>query len=366
VAARCLQATGAAALIPTSLALLVTAAPPDRRAGAVRAWAAVGGLSAALGPVVGGLLVQLDWRWVFLVNLPIGVATVLYGLRILPRTPVRADEPLPDLLGAPLLAIGVAALSGALVQAPTWGWASPRTLGLLGLAVLALAAFGWRMARHHSPLIEFSLLRTPTFAASSMATFLFSVGFAAMLLSNVLWLQDVWHYPPLRAGLAIAPGPAMVPVVALASGRLIDRFGAGRVAAAGNVIFAAGLLVRAAVIQVEPNYLLEFLPSMVLTGVGVGLALPTLLSAATTALPAPRVATGSAVVNTGRQVASALGIAILITLLGTTSVSAAQLTYRRAWLISAAVMLIAAVMSVAVSRPAAAHGYKIIAESASE
>jgi EmrB/QacA subfamily drug resistance transporter len=354
IAARAVQATGAAALIPTSLALLVAAAPPERRAGAVRAWAAVGGLSAALGPVIGGLLVQLDWRWVFLVNLPIGAVTVLCGLRILARTPVRA-EPLPDVLGAPLLAVAVGALSAALVQAPTWGWASTRTLVLLGLAAMAFAAFALRSRRHAHPLIEFGLLRTPAFGASSAATFLFSVGFATMLLSNVLWLQDIWHYGPVLTGLAIAPGPAMVPLVALGSGRLIRRFGPGPVATVGNLVFGAGLVLRALVVHSGPNYLVDFLPSMLLTGTGVGLTLPTLLSAATTALPTPRVATGSAILNTGRQVASALGIAVLVTLLGTHAVGdAAPDVYRRAWLVSAAIMVVAAIASVAVRRPALA------------
>jgi hypothetical protein len=118
---------------------------------------------------------------VFLVNLPIGVATVLCGLRVLARTPAPA-EPLPDVLGAALLALAVGALSAALGQAPSWGWSSARTLGRLGLATAGLAVFAVRSRRHAHPLMEFALLRTPTFGASSAATFLFSVGFATMLL----------------------------------------------------------------------------------------------------------------------------------------------------------------------------------------
>ncbi len=357
IAARVVQAAGAAALIPTSLALLLAAAPPERRAGAVRAWAAVGGLSAAFGPVVGGLLVQADWRWVFLVNLPFGVATVLFGLKVLPRPAAAVAEPLPDGLGALLLAIGVGAISATLVQAPAWGWHSARTGVLVAAAALSLAAFGWRSARHRHPLIEFGLLRRPTFGAATAATFVFSIGFAAMLLSNVLWLQGPWHYGPVRTGLAIAPGPAMVPLVALSTGRLIRRFGPGPVAAVGNLVFAAGLVLRAASAHVEPNFLVDFLPSMLLTGIGVGLVLPTLMSTAATALPAPRVGTGSAIINTGRQVASALGIAVLVTLIGApVSDAAAKLVYQRTWLVCAAIMVVAAAASVAVRRPANALG----------
>jgi EmrB/QacA subfamily drug resistance transporter len=355
VAARAVQAAGAAALIPTSLALLLAAAPPERRAGAVRAWAAVGGLSAALGPALGGLLVQADWRWVFLVNLPVGALTILCGLRVLPRTPTR-PEPLPDVIGAPLLALGVGALSAALVQAPDWGWGSARTLGLLALAAAAGAAFVLRSVRHHSPLVEFGLLRTPTFGAASVATFLFSVGFATMLLSNVLWLQEIWRYGPVWTGLAIAPGPAMVPLVTMGTGRLIRRFGPGAVAAVGNLVFAAGLVLRAESVYSGRSYLVDFLPSMLLTGVGVGLVLPTLLGAATTALPALRVATGSGIINTGRQVASALGIAVLVTLLGAASGQVpSPAVFHRAWLISALIMVSAAAACIAVRRPASAQ-----------
>jgi hypothetical protein len=171
----------------------------------------------------------------------------------------------------------------------------------------------------------------------------------------VLWLQDVWHFGTVPIGLAIAPGPAVVPLVALGTGRLIRRFGPGLVATAGNLVFAAGLGRRAEVVHSGPNYLPEFLPSMLLTGTGVGLTLPTLLSAATTAVPAPRVATGSAIVNTGRQIAS--GIAVLVTLLGTHAVGdSAPEIYKRAWLISAAIMVVASLASIAVRRPALAQG----------
>jgi EmrB/QacA subfamily drug resistance transporter len=355
IAARVIQAAGAAALIPTSLALLVAATPPERRASAIRAWTAIGALAAALGPAVGGVLVQADWRWVFLINLPVGVATVLCGLKMLPRPAAAATEPLPDGLGAVLLAVGVGAVSAVLVQGPTWGWTSARTVTLVGVAAAALLAFGLRSARHRHPLIEFGLLRIPVFRAAGAATFLFTVGFSAMLLSNVLWLQEVWRYGPVATGLAIAPGPAMMPLVTLGTGRLIRRFGPGAVAAAGCVVFAAGLVLRAEIIHIGPNYLVEFLPSMVLTGTGIALVLPTLVSSATTALPAPRVATGSAIVNTGRQVASALGIALLVTVLGTPVGSvAARGAFQRTWLLCAAVILLAAVASVAVGRPARA------------
>ena len=351
-AARVLQAAGAAALIPTSLALLLAATPAERRSGAVRAWAAIGGVSAALGPVAGGLLVQADWRWAFLVNLPVGLAAIVVGRRVLPHPAGRLDEPLPDLLGAALLTAGIGALTGALVEAPSWGWTSARTIGLFAASAVALAWFLARCLSHERPLIELALFRIPSFGTASAAVFLFSLGFAAMLLSNVLWCQDVWHYSALKTGLAVAPGPAMVPALAIGAGPLVRRLGPGVVAAAGNLVFAAGLIWRVLAAGTAPNYASDLLPSMLLTGIGVGLALPTLISTTATALPAERFGTGSAIVNTSRQVASALGVAILVTILGTpASPAAARAVFQHGWIAAGAANLAAAVVCLRLRKP---------------
>jgi EmrB/QacA subfamily drug resistance transporter len=352
IAARVLQAAGAAALIPTSLALLLAATPAERRSGAVRGWAAIGGVSAALGPVIGGLLVQADWRWVFLVNLPVGIAAIVVGRRVLPHPAGRPSEPLPDLVGAALLTVGIAALTGALVEAPGWGWDSARTIGLFAASAVALGWFITRCRTHERPLIELSLLRIPSYGAATAAVFLFSLGFAAMLLSNVLWCQDVWQYSALKTGLAVSPGPAMVPALAIGAGPLVRRFGPGAVAAAGNLVFAAGLLWRVLAVGTTPDYAGDLLPSMLLTGIGVGLALPTLISTTATALPAERFGTGSAIVNTSRQVASALGVAILVTILGTpTSAEAARIVFRHSWIAAAVANVAAAIVCLRLRRP---------------
>ncbi len=345
VAARVLQAAGGAALIPTSLALLLAATPMEKRSGAVRGWAAIGGVSAALGPVFGGLLVQANWRWVFLVNLPVGIAAIIAGRIVLPHPAGRPDEPLPDLLGAALLTAGIGALTGALVEAPSWGWGSVRTVAMFAAALIALGWFFARCFSHERPLIELTLFRIPSYGTATAAVFLFSLGFAAMLLSNVLWCQDVWHYSALRTGLSIAPGPAMVPALAIGAGPLVRRFGPGIVAAAGNVTFAAGLLWRVLAAGTTPHYVSDLLPSMLLTGIGVGLALPTLISTSATALPGDRFGTGSAIVNTSRQVASALGVAILVTLLGTpASPAAARAVFQHGWIFAGAANLAAALV----------------------
>jgi EmrB/QacA subfamily drug resistance transporter len=350
VLARIAQAAGAAAQLPTSLALLLAAVPESARTSAARGWSAVGALSAVAGPVLGGLLVSVSWRWIFLVNLPIGICTVLVGRRVLPHPAPHEREPIPDLVGSALLVVSVAAVTGALVEAPSWGWTAPRTIGLLVIAVVGAAVFVRRCATHRNPMVELHLLRVRRFAIANIATVLFSAAFAIMLLSNALWCQDVWHYSALRTGLAMAPGPAMVPIVTFASARLVQRVGSGPVAAVGSVLFGAALMWRVGLAGTAPDYVRDLLPSMIIGGVGVGLALSTLIAAGATALPGNRSATGSAFINSARQVASALGVAVLVTILA--GQAGVLHDYDLAWIAGAAMALVCAAVSLALPAPA--------------
>jgi EmrB/QacA subfamily drug resistance transporter len=339
---RGLQAVGAAALTPTSLGLLLTATPAAGRARAVRIWAATGALAAAAGPVVGGLLVSASWRWVFLVNLPIGLVTLVGAWRLVPNSRDRTVTGLPDLLGAGLLAIAIGSLALALVKGPDWGWASISTLGGFAASAIAGALFWLRSSRHPLPVIEPSLLRVRAFAWANLTTVIFSVAFAMNLLASILWMQQIWGYSALRTGLAIAPGPLMVPVFAAVAQSVAHRVPVGRIAAVGNAITAISAVILVFSLGAEPAYATEFLPAWVFGGAGVGLALPTLLSAATADLPADRAATGSAVVNMSRQLGSVLGISALVILLGSpTTFHQAHAGFRHAWWFAAICLTIA-------------------------
>jgi EmrB/QacA subfamily drug resistance transporter len=353
VAFRILQAAGAALLTPTSLGLVLATTAPEKRHGAVRAWAAVGGLAAALGPVAGGLLVAASWRWVFIVNVPIGLLALVVGWRRLPSIPGH-PVPAPDALGALLLTGGVGALTLGLVKGGGWGWQNGRTVGALAGATAALALFAVHTVRNRNPLIDRSLFRLRPFTGASLATLLFSAAFGAMLLSVVLWGQDVWGWSALRTGLAIAPGPLMVPLFSfLVAGRLIERFGPGPVIAAGSSIFAAGVAWWALAANLHPDYVGQVLGGMLLTGVGVGLTLPTLLATGSSSLPPQAFATGSAVVNMLRQIGLAIGVAVLIAILGTPHSAAATLAaYQRAWIVTAAVAAAGGIVGLVLLAPA--------------
>jgi EmrB/QacA subfamily drug resistance transporter len=341
---RGLQAVGAAALTPTSLGLLLAATPAAGKVRAVRIWAAVGGLAAAFGPVVGGLLVQASWRWVFIVNVPVGIAALVVARRVVPDSRDLTVSKTPDLGGSAALAVGIGALALALVQGPEWGWSSEADLTAFAVAGAALALFWRRSTRHPLPVVEPALLRIKTFAWSNVTAVLFSVAFAGGLLAIVLWLQQAWGYSALRTGFAIAPGPLMVPVFAAVAQRLSARVSAGWLAAIGCLLFGAGAALLALSVQPTPSYVAEVLPGWLVGGVGVGFALPTIISAATADLPPARAATGSAVVTMARQIGLVLGVSLLVAVLGTPSGSNAVLAaFQSAWWAIAAVSAVAAI-----------------------
>jgi EmrB/QacA subfamily drug resistance transporter len=317
VAFRCLQAVGAAALTPTSLGLLLAATAPSRRAKSVRVWAATGALAAAAGPVIGGILVSASWRWVFLVNVPIGLIALIAAVRIVPDSRDTSVNRLPDLAGAALLALAIGALALGLVKGTVWGWGSGSSIATFVVAAAGLTLFWWRSARHPSPVVEPALLRVRAFAWSNVTAFAFSIAFAANLLAAILWMQDVWHYSALRTGLGIAPGPLMVPIFAAVAHRFANKVSVGRVTAIGCLLIAIGAFTLSLRVGPHPAYVTEILPGWLLGGIGVGLALPTILSAATSDLPAARAATGSAVVNMSRQIGTVLGVSMLVAIVGT-------------------------------------------------
>jgi EmrB/QacA subfamily drug resistance transporter len=346
VAFRVLQAVGAAALTPTSLGLLLTSTPPERRVRAVRIWASSGALAAAIGPVVGGLLVQASWRWVFLVNLPVGIAAVIAAVRHVPDSRDASVLRTPDLVGAAMLAAAIGAVSLGLVKGAEWGWGSTSTIVSFAVAILGLAGFWVRSLRHPMPIVEPALLRVRAFAWANFTSLFFAIAFGGGLLSVILWTQGVWHYSALRAGLAITPGPVMVPIFVALHHRFAGRIRPGRVAAVGNAIFALGTIVLFTRLGQEPHYFTTLLPGWLLMGIGFGLTLPTILSSATADLPRERAATGSAVVNMTRQVGTVLGVSVFVAVIGSHATYAAtHHAFEAAWLITAGAALVAAASS---------------------
>jgi EmrB/QacA subfamily drug resistance transporter len=317
IAARILQALGAGLMVPASLSLLLAAVPGHLRSQAIGSWSAFAALGAALGPVIGGGLVQFNWRLVFWINVPVGIIAVWLARRVLPESKDDQLEGRPDVLGAGLLALSVGALAFGLVKAPDWGWGSTAFIGTLIAAAVAGAAVVARSRRHHSPVIELELLRSRTFSGAFVASVLYYAGFAAWLLGLVEFTTGVWHYSALRAGLSIAPGPLMVlPFARLVAPRLAARIGGpGRVAVIGCLCNAGAQLLWFARMQAHPAYLTHLLPVQLLGGTGVGLTIPSLIAAGSASLPPSRFGTGSGVLNMARQIGTVLGVAGLVAIL---------------------------------------------------
>ncbi|HEY2575214.1 MAG TPA: MFS transporter [Streptosporangiaceae bacterium] len=343
VAFRVLQAMGAALLTPASLGLVVAAVPTQHRQRSVRIWAATGAVAAALGPAVGGMLVEASWRWVFLVNVPVGIAALAAAAVWVPRSRDESVTRLPDVAGALLLATAIGALTLGLVKGPDWGWGGARTSVAWAVAAVGLAGFIVSSARHPAPVIAPALLRVRAFAWSNVTALLFAVPFAVALLTNILWMQTVWHYSAIETGFAVAPGPLMVPVFAAVAHRLARRIPIGVIVAIGCLLFAAGSVVTLARVGAAPDYAAGLLPGWLIGGAGVGFALPAILSSATADLPLAQAATGSAVVNMSRQIGTALGVSLVVAVLGTpVGYTAAHTAFQHAWWVLAAVAALAA------------------------
>ncbi len=355
IAARVVQALGGALLFPASLALVLPEFPVTRRSAAIGIWGAVGGIAAATGPTIGGIIVdRLDWRWIFFVNVPVCAVALVVGSRLLREWREPNARGLPDVVGALLAMAGVGLFTLAVVQGEEWGWTSGRVGVALTAAAVLLAGFVVRCRRHPAPVLDLALLRLRFFTAANIAVFLFSVGFFAMFFSNVQFLQEVWGYSIVSSGMALSPGPLVAAAMAPLAGRWAERYGHQRMIVPGLACFTAGMATLWAAAGSDPEYLTMFLPAMVVTGIGVGLALPTLGSASNAYLPADRFAMGSAFNATCRQVGAALGVAAVTAI--RLSADTPLQGYERSWAFICACSAAAGIAMVALyRRPTAAE-----------
>jgi EmrB/QacA subfamily drug resistance transporter len=349
VAFRVLQAAGAAALTPTSLGLLIVAAPDDKRDAHVRIWTASAALAAATGPVVGGLLVEASWRWIFLLNVPVGVIAIATAIRFVPDIGRAAGARVPDLLGGLLLVVAIGSLALGLVKAPAWGWAGTATVVSLVIAATALLTFLWRSAHHRDPVLDLNLLRSRVLSSASVSALLYFASFGILLLSFVLWMQGHWHYSAIKTGLAIAPGPSSVPLFAILSQVAAKRVPVGVIAAFGCALSAVGALLLLSSVGTSAHYAADFLPGWLLVCIGFALAMPTVTASGTAELLPEQSATGSAVVNVSVQVGLVIGISILVAVLGTASAAAGLHVFKAAWWSATGIVLGASVAALRVT-----------------
>ena len=269
---------------------------------------------------------------------------------------------MPDLRGAALLAVALGFLTLGLVKGPDWGWASAATIGSLVAAVVAMVGFVLSSRYHPAPLVEPAFLRIRSFVAGNMLTLVASAGFYAYLLTHVLFLNYVWGYTLLSAGLAIAPAAFVAAVVAAVLGRVADRRGYRMIIVVGALIWAGSLLWYIERVGSTPDFLGAWLPGQLLQGIGVGATLPVLGSAALAGLAAGgSYATASAVVSSTRQLGAVIGIALLVAVIGTPARGALEEPLRRGWVLAAICFAAVAIGGVLLGR--ARHVAAEVAES---
>ena len=348
IAAEGLEAVGAALLIPSSLALLLRSFDPSRIPVVVAIWGAISASAGAAGPPIGALLVShLSWRWAFFVNLPVGIFSFVLARKVLNESKESEAGRMPDALTVALLAFGMGFVTLAIVQSNKWGWLGGKTISAFVAGVVLLIVFVLRARAIPNPVLHLGLFANRNFRWANVAAFVFAIGFNAMFMSNVLFLTNVWKYTILRAGIAIAFGPAIVALTAPRFGKLAGRIGQRAVLIPGGLLYAVGgslLLIR---VGAQPSYLTEYLPTVIFTALGVAMCLPQFSSAAAATLPADQYAAGSAVTQATRYLGGSFGVAAVIAF---TSNHTGLNGFRHGWMLITAVGLVVSLSSSRLTR----------------
>jgi EmrB/QacA subfamily drug resistance transporter len=335
VAARAVQGLGGAVVAPATLSILATTFTEGaERNRALGLWGAMGGVGGATGALLGGILTQtLSWRWILLINVPIGIAVALAALRVVARGKRDAGAARSfDLAGALTVTAGLVVLTYGIVETDTHGWGSLRTLVTLGLGLALLATFTFvegRLAK--APLVPLRIFRSRAVSGANVVVFCMGAAAFAMWYFLSLYLQQVLGYDPIQAGLAFVPMTAAIIVTSQVASRGVGRFGPGMVLTLGMVLIGAGMIGLAQV-SADGSYWGDVLIPSIVTAAGIGFSFVPVTIAATQGVRGPEAGLASGLVNTSRQVGGSIGLALLATV-------ATQHTSDVAGTVSAAVAL---------------------------
>ncbi len=343
---RALQAVGAALLVPASLGIVVHASTAEGRTKALTLWAAAAALAAGIGPPIGGALVDLyNWRLVFLINVPLGLVALFMTRRMVVESRAPGLRIMPDLRGALLLSLGLGAVTLGIVQGGNWGWTSPAILATFIVAAVSVALTVVSSARHRSPVLDPELLRIRGFTVSNLIAVAAGLGLYTYLLAHILWLHYIWQYSLLNSGLAVAPGAVVAAIVSLPASRLAERFGPRAVVVPGALVWSGAYVWYATRVGIQPDFLGEWLPGQILSGIGVGATLSIASAGGLATVPAGRYATASAFNASVRQLGGVLGIALLTVFISHATLATFAEAIRRGWELAAASFAVVAVLA---------------------
>ena len=365
IGARFVQGAGGAVASAVILGMIVTMFPePREQAKAIGVYSFVASAGASIGLLAGGILTEaINWHWIFLINVPIGIATALLAVRLVEDRPGIGLKAGADVPGAALLTGGLMLGVYTLLEAGEQGWGSTQTLGLGGLSTALIVAFVARQALIANPLMPLRLFRSRNVTGANLAMALLVVGFFGMFFLGALYLQGILGYSPLEVGLAFLPACLVMGTLSLGyAERLIMGIGPRAALIAGLVFSGAGLLLFART-PVDGNYVVDIFAVMLLLGAGAGTCFPALMTLAMSGATRSDSGLASGLVNTTVQVGGAVGLAVLATLAsertdalradGESKAAALNAGYHLAYLIGAAAVAVAIVVAVVVVRPTA-------------
>jgi EmrB/QacA subfamily drug resistance transporter len=316
VAFRAVQGIGAAFMMPATLSIITQAFPPHQRGMAIGTWAGVSAMALAIGPVLGGFLTQsVSWRAIFFINPPIAVIALAVTLFAAQETRDETVSRRVDFAGIAAITVGLTSLVLALVEGNSWGWGSPRIIALFAAAGLGLAAFVFAELRVRAPMVDFTFFRSRSFLGANTVGFIVSFAMLAQFFFLALYMQNILHYTPLQAGVRFLPSTLVIIVMGPLAGRLTDRIGPRPLMTAGLLTVAAALFWQST-LTVHTGYS-RLLPGFVLMGIGMGLVMSPMSTAAMNAVDRTKAGVASGVLSMSRMVGGTFGVAIMGALVAT-------------------------------------------------
>jgi EmrB/QacA subfamily drug resistance transporter len=310
IGARIVQGAGAALMNPATLSIISATFPPRERGSAIGIWAGVSALALAIGPLVGGLLTEhVGWSSIFYLNVPIGIVAIAASFLLIDESKDTTEGRRPDVPGQLASAVGLFALTYALIEANTYGWGSGRIAGALALAAAALLAFVLLERHQRAPMLDLGLFRNGTFAGANVVLLLVALAMFGVFFFLSLYMQNILGYSPVEAGAAFLPMTGLVIVVAPLAGRLSDRVGSRWLLTGGMALLALQLLYFSRLGVNEGFW--SLVPGMLLGGLGMPAVMAPASAAALSGVPVDKAGVGSAVLNSSRQLGGSIGVALM-------------------------------------------------------
>jgi EmrB/QacA subfamily drug resistance transporter len=358
IAARTVQGIGAALMNPATLSIITATFPPRQRGTAIGIWAGVSALALAFGPLVGGILTEdINWSWIFFINIPVGVAGVLAALVFIDESKDTSREQRLDLPGLLTSGIGLFALTYGLIETNDHAWGSTRVLTLFAIAAVSLIAFVLLEQHQRIPMLDLSLFKNSTFSGANTVMFLVGLAMFGIFFYNSLFLQNILGYGAIKTGATFLPMTVLIILIAPIAGKVSDVLGPRWLMGAGMVLLTGSLLLFATLDAASSWW--NILPGLLVGGFGMAIVMAPTTAAAMGSVPVDKAGVGSAVINSMRQVGGSLGIAVMGALVAT-SVSVLPFNaaypgqfvegYHRALHVGAAITLAGALVAVATVR----------------